>query len=73
MSVLNSNLSGSVISTSPLQNNHGGALLATLAHVMIIGSSFSDNRLASDGFSRGAISVRSGTLVVTDSFLVIIV
>ena len=40
---------------------------------MIIGSSFSDNRLASDGFGGGAISVRNGTLVVTDSFLVIIV
>ena len=61
-------LSGFVISTSPLQNNHGGALLATLAHVMIIGSSFSDNRLASDGFGGGAVSVCNGTLVIADSF-----
>ena len=61
-------LSGFVISTSSLQNNHGGALLANLAHMMIIGSSFSDNRSASDGFGGGAVSVCNGTLVITDSF-----
>lgn len=60
MSILNSNVSGFVMS-SP-QNGHGGALFAFLADVTITFSD--DNRLDIDGLGGGAISIHNGTLTI---------